>query len=939
MSDTNTIVETRGFDDIATNLLFSIPVALALFAVFCLFRSKYRAVFAPNINSHVQLGSGTGWISTVWGMDDRTLLSVTGMDGFVTIQMVKMIWLMLFVLGIPMLAFLLPLYYLTRTSIRDDPSAKFGEYLFYNLSIMVLPPSLLWIPMLVCYVATVIMFYFVYSFYRAFLLQRQVFLEDAAALSGFVRMRSIVSAFGGDIERAREYVNCMHKAVILSGVSAKYSELDVKQLVGVLGDIQSAHFVHSRDKLKQSIDKRTLYLTRLEAAYADFYQAILRHLRNIIKAETGESDQHVDELLQKFEAALSETTAISMDRRCHLMMQIHDSTFMSQCRPKHIRIGTKKTPRPAHTRQISTLSDDAGSELVEEEDGGLQQPPSISKDAIIYMHQAVLEKDRRCGMRLEEFVSEADDDILIDRRATRVGLQSAVIDGNNLDLERNTAAQPSSITDPSLASMRRFVAVWRNLKEFKLALWGTSRSVIVVFKEVSSATLARQAVLSRRPLSMRTRDAPAADDLLWSNLYLPPADRSLRHLGGDIMYVFLNIIFLSTAIFIGSLLQLEQLERTFPFLEPALNLFPASRTIIRGILAPLGLTLSFLVVPYALHALALYQGKVSKTEVDGWVIVRYAWFLVIQLSVIGFFPNSNFLKVIQDWSTGDWKQNLTALQSNLPYKAVLFINATIQRTCISLFLQLSKPWPLILAIVSGNKQTPREQCFPPVPPLAIRTIYPELLLFVYLMCMAFMLVTPIFIVPGLFFFGVAYFTLRYQLIYSDAILNESGGLYWRLVSGHILAGMPMAQIFLLFQLLINGRTLESILMLPLMLGTYFAIRFLENVFEQKSRFRAVTGEDTANMHALLQDIQRRQTELLRIPENHLTNFNMVPIRFNASTSACDADMTNAGNPYVDPLLIKRHQCACLPPTLLPLTQFLIDTPSITRDSIERFIAK
>ena len=337
MSAPNTIVETRGFDDIATNLLFSIPVALALFSVFCLFRSRYRSVFAPNINSQVQLGSGTSWISTVWNMSDKMLLSVAGMDGFVTVQMVKMIWLMLVVLAVPMLLFLLPLYYLTRTSIQAQSSAKFGEYLFYNLSIMVLPPSLLWVPMLICYATTVIVFYFVYSFYRAFLLQRQVFLEDAAALSGFARMRRIVSAFGGDIERAREYVNCMHKAVVLSGVSAKYSEMDVKELVGTLGDIQSAHFVHSRDKLKQSLDKRTLYLTRLEAAYVDFYQAILRHFRNIIRTETGDSDLRVEELMKKFEVALAETTAISMDRKCHLMMQIHDIAFMPQCRPKHIR--------------------------------------------------------------------------------------------------------------------------------------------------------------------------------------------------------------------------------------------------------------------------------------------------------------------------------------------------------------------------------------------------------------------------------------------------------------------------------------------------------------------------------------------------------------------------------------------------------------------------
>ena len=546
--------------------------------------------------------------------------------------------------------------------------------------------------MLVCYAVTLIVFYFVYSFYRAFLLQRQAFLEDAAALSGYARMRSIVDAFGGDLGRAREYANCMHRAVVLSGVSAKYGEEDVKELVGALGEIQSAHFVHSRDKLKRSLDKRNAYLTRLETAYADFYQALLRHLKNLIKTETGDSDRHVDELMRRFEGVLLEMPAIPIDRRCHLMMQMHDISFMPQCRPKHIRIGTKKSSGSTHARHASVLTEDADSEIVEGEGSEEHwRESSLTKDAIIYLHQAVLEKDRRYAMRLEEFVSEADDDILVDRRATRIGLQSVFAEGTAMDLERNTPTRPSFPTDPALASARRFANVWRNLKEFKLTLWGTSRSMIVVFKKVASATLARQAVLSHRPLSMQARNAPAADDMLWSNLYLPPADRSLRHLGGDIMYLFLNIIFLITAIFIGSLLQLEQLERTFPFLQPVLNLFPASRNIIRGVLAPLGLTVSFLIVPYALHALALYQGMVSKTEVDGWVIVRYAWFLVVQLSVIGFFPNSNFLEVLQYWSTGDWREKLTHLQSNLPYKAVLFINATIQRTFISFFLQLSKP--------------------------------------------------------------------------------------------------------------------------------------------------------------------------------------------------------------------------------------------------------
>ena len=68
--------------------------------------------------------------------------------------------------------------------------------------------------------------------------------------------------------------------------------------------------------------------------------------------------------------------AIPIDRKCHLMMQMHDISFMPQCRPKHIRIGTKKSSGSTHARHASMLTEDADSEIVEGEGGEEHQRES-----------------------------------------------------------------------------------------------------------------------------------------------------------------------------------------------------------------------------------------------------------------------------------------------------------------------------------------------------------------------------------------------------------------------------------------------------------------------------------------------------------------------------------------------------------------------------------
>ena len=941
MSKSPPIVETRGFDDIATNILFSIPIALILILILCLCRSRAASTLLQNRNNAVEVGGMFGWAQVVIKVNDLTFQSISGIDGFITIQMVKMLLVMMICLCLPIVVILMPLYYLFSSNRENVPTHDFGEYLFYNLSIMVLPSHLLWIPMLISYFTTIITFYFVYVFFCKFLVLHHAFLRQPSVFTNYFRLKMLKSAFGEDSEKARLFLDSRTRALIISGVSSKQNLLKIVQLFKNIGEIETLQFVKSKAKLKRYLEKRNYYHEKLEQAYKEFYTSLLEH----IKEKLG-SDNIV--AFEKFVETLQRPVKLSATQKIRIIDHLKNPNFLKSVRPtlqdnvidvsasnndKHNDLqysdesSTKQsTNKFSNTKEEQECVDKTLMTVNTKADGNKKVNAGENQnDKILYYYKALLHRDNKYLQELSRFNSDSDEDIIIDSRKSSFELpptENDVESGDSLEADQKFIGQFLSISD--------YYSLKKSLRDFKLTVWGTGRNMIIVFKHASCANLARQVLLSWRPFSMMPQYVfCSSDELIWSNLYLPPADRLLKRVGGEIMYIFLNIVFLVTAIFIGSLLQLEQLERTFPFLSPFFDPFPGFRNIIRGVLAPLGLTICFLLVPYLLRAMALFYGLASKTEVEGWIIVRYSWFLVIQLAVIAFFPNSNFLEVIQYWTNGDWREKLSTLQSNLPYKAVLFINSTIQKTFISLAIQMTKPIQLITFAFKGKAEETRSGKLLREPSeFQFSTIYPELLIFVYLSSTAFMLVTPVFLLFSILFFATAFFVLKTKLLYSDMVMFESGGKYWRLVSKHILSGIIMSQTFLLFQMLVNRRVLECILMLPLIAMTMMGISKIEAVFEAKLDKAPSTNEDIETITDVLNASKRMQDFVF--VNSDKGNDNMVPITMQENTNRVisDCDTKDVANPYINPLILKRSVCIDLPNGFLNLLDWIISRNQI-----------
>ena len=962
--------KTAGFADIFTNLTFSASLAAILLIFFCALRRYYKTVFARNLAATnkpdgpyvVPYGGAFKWLLVLWKMDDTTLLAMVGLDGFICIQVPKLLGLLLAVIGVPAMGILLPCYYglqdsqVAASGPESTPAPTSQVDLFHLLSIQVMPRRYLWIPVLLCYPTTAALFYFVYSFWRSILGRIQAYLHDAASFTSYAIVSRKAGAFGGNLEAARAELNAPHRCLIIHGVSAAYSAHSLAKdiLEPALGPILHCQFLHSKHRLKQLLEKRNSYLSRLESEYRAFAKRI----------------QHARAFEDPWDAP-----RLSVSQRCQLVERIHDPQFLPELRPKH------------HRRMHHATT---------------EQNPAVV-DAIAYFYGALRELDRQYEALLARFVdaplttvatgSSATASQIGSRRGTGL-LGDSVVEASVMRVQEDER-EGRHDRERQIKNLRHehyhrtifadLVAVWDTLRDFRLTMWGTSRSVVVQLAEVSGAAAGRQVVLSGRPLSLlATTTTPHPDDLLWSNVSLPPADRLIRRIGGEIIYGLLFLFFIPISAFLGSLLELEQLEAVFPWITVATESSPWVRNVLRGILAPLGLSLSLLLLPPTLHALSLYQAMPSKTEVEGWVMVRYGWFLLAQLLLIGFFPGQDFLQLLNRWLRNGPVQSWSGLQENLPTKAVFFINLILQKTFITTMVSLAKPLPVLLSFTSASKKssqtddvqitsakdpnnpitaknsTETEQAqtaqtaspssstalteagrhdTPSLVPFVLRTVFPEQTLFVFHMCMAFVLMTPVFVIPGLLFFTISYWVTKANLVFNEAVMVESGGAYWSTMSQQILASAYLTQVFLLFQLLVNGCVVESILMVPLLILTAAGIPAMHRIFARKATHPAATAEDSLGVLELLREMEARQRMLL--PESDTRPVSLahsVPVDLTKYAlllesagggsdgepeEVWDADPQAAANPYADPLRLRRPLRICLPPALLSMVDKIL----------------
>lgn len=757
------------------------------------------------------------WIHSLVTLSDGILLPLAGFDGYSTIQSLKLTFGLLLFMAIPSLFLLVPFYY----SQSDHTDLKYLSFSIVNIY-----GRAAWVPTIFCWIVSLVTFYVIFVFYRNFATLRQIYLNNPSSLMSFAHLRKITDDFGS-LQDARTYFNVSTRSVIVHSISANYGPIELKRLLegAGIGPVESIQQINSPGKVEKMMSKRDTLLTQLERELLAFFTAIKSACLKEGTPEwramqeqslpDGYSDLGRSEVVDRIKGL----PRLKVAERCTLIGRLlTEPDFMAQYR-KQMEISTGKV------------------------------------DSLTHLYTQILEIEGELKESLKEFQRFHEEDLI------RLEYPNVL----------EAATEDDSIAETSLITLKKAFAFKSNLSDLRNTVWGSSYSAIIVFKSKTAASTCKQLLLSSRPFSLQVQSVPIADDLIWSNASMPKADRAQREALGTVLYITFNMFFIFISSLLTYLADLNNLESIVPVIKPILDeLGPKARSIFQGILTPLAFNVAVFIAPYILLGILRMTGKVSRSELQSSLMSNYAWFLFFQTSIIGAVFSS-FFEIIFIWQRENLAGIIERIRNRMPNASQFFANVILQRASIGLMLVLIQPGVLVKklafsALLPAWFKTPRmRQKFRNPNEIQPGIIFPEYIVFPYQITMAFLTITPLSIIPGLLFYGIATFVFKHQFVYSYAVPNESGGLYWRKLAVHLIAGVLMNQIFAVAQFRNHRETILPTMSMFLLIGLTVAyIPFLERTFGNICEHLPLTGEDRKKNQKITEDLVHKQTHLMQV---------------------------------------------------------------------------
>lgn len=662
--------------------------------------------------------------------------------------------------------------------------------------------QLLWVPFVVMVVASVFIFYSIYIFYRNFVVARQAYLKSPSTFQALNKIEGYTDKLRS-YQQSLKFFDVLNRSIIITGMSSTYSKERIQAIFAdmKLGDIQSIFIAKDRSLIAQRLKRLNGIHERLERLYCSLF----RKLR--LAALVARPD--LPDELAKLEGGLLSNAEIK-----GLFEAVNSPAFY-----------------PAHREEFTTKD-------------------KTKVDAIQHFSGKLVAAQEEMDEMVRHYMDDQDSQMCSPLPYNQTA------DTEDQDLYDENA---------SLITFKGLGMVKANITDFKLTLWGTSSSAIIIFADWKSATIASQTLLSARPFSFAVQPAPMANEVDWDNLYMPTADRSLRFVLGELLYVVVNIGFSIFQTMLVKLLELSTLERLLPFLGPLFREFPKLRELVTGVLKPLAFSISLLLIPYVLLVLTYYQAYIDKVDAQLTIMNKYSWMLFLQTFVVVVAgPLDGIVRALY---AQDLRAIFKALDENAAMTSSLFFNIILQKALIGLMVRLTKPADLLLALgrrmlaIHLTPRAKRDLDKPTALPLGF--LYPEYAVIVFQTALSFSIITPLILVVGTLFFGMAYFIFRAQLIYADKISHESGGMFWPSLTTHLLFALLLAQFFALIQFVSLGGNVQAFLTLPLLMLTIFGMVTMRLRFTRRVGFIALSGEAQEPAMRLIQEQNKVRETVMR----------------------------------------------------------------------------
>lgn len=897
-------------DPITANIFFSLTVSLVIFLVYLLLLYFLNGhIYYANIvsakrssdkidrkNTEFAKAMRAELFRYAWRLNDRLLLSWVGLDSFVYLQAIRLMFMMMVAIAAPAMIILLPVYILNKSTevkvgtefTKIDPAPN----IFTVTTIQGVSSSAHWVAVLYNYISFGLIFCLTYSFYRNFTVYRQIFATKPSLCVAQVSLRRMARRLGS-LKRARILIDANSKTLLLKNVSARYSVHDLLQMFKSMdiSDVLSITVVKDRARMRHLLKRRNDAIIALEMNLETFHDRLLVRLTKMMSIS-----------MQALLIELDSKERLHVSQRCRLINLLLNPQFIPEIR---LNIHEYLSDRslfsidhpPCEARNFArprTSAKGIFSTLFAREAVGSSR--SVV-DSILYNYTLMM----RCEKEMKNEANSIRDEDVIQRNNALESNESKELlfsesqvdlnylsrsqsdlrsdDLNNEELEIVNYKDDLLIENRSLAGLKVTFDFRRYFSDANIIMRNSSMPVFVVFKSIRSVAIAGQCLISARPFSLQSTRAPNPSDIVWRNLYISGMERTMRTVIGEIIFILLNIFFMWLSLQVKIIL-----ERLLIQSNLASNIEVHSKMImplVSGFLPALGFNILMAISPFFLIGIARLQGLYSQSDIQFRLLRRYTFILIIQTFIMQIWSISASDSLLVHFSNLDLRAILHEIKDSIPSKSALFLNIIIQRATISLVVMLLDPFQMMYRLwrrvfeTSSLRGAAKRFHSPNLINLGVR--YSEYIIFPLFTVLAIAPIAPIISLAGLFFASNAYIANWYKLVFSMEPPCECGGLYWLFIPIPILCGCIAGQFLTLLQLglLILGKigkpddkiTIEVIIPIILnailMVLSVLAIVFLGRAFRKQSLVASLGQEGTIRARNLASRMKIDQENLIR----------------------------------------------------------------------------
>ncbi|KAK4374363.1 hypothetical protein RND71_005040 [Anisodus tanguticus] len=317
-----------------------------------------------------------------------------------------------------------------------------------------------------------------------------------------------------------------------------------------------------------------------------------------------------------------------------------------------------------------------------------------------------------------------------------------------------------------------------------------SAAALVFFRNRYAALVASQSLQSPNPMTWVTDLAPEPDDVYWSNICVPYRLLWIRRIALLVASVLFVAFFLVPVSITQSLVHLDKLKKTFPFLSGVLKRNGMNQ-LVTGYLPSVVLILFSYTVPPLMMLFSKMEGSISRSGRKRSACIKVLCFFIWNV----FFGNILSGTVIERLNKIVKNVNYQ-LSTAVPSTATFFMTYVLTSGWASLSVELLQPFGLIWCLFSRFILRNMDASSQGTLTFPYHTEVPRILLF-GLFGFAYAILAPLMLPVLMVYFSIAYLVYRNQILNVYVTKYQTGGTYWPIVHNTTIFSMVLMQIIAL----------------------------------------------------------------------------------------------------------------------------------------------